>query len=197
MYNKEDFRTIVGALRHPSLCVKVYSAQKKTTQPSMCVFLTANKPSIGYGIVDFFYKLCEKKIDDTSLSAFMEMYSNMTSVVRNRGHSSTHRLLYLYYKEPDKGEDVRSVLPSLHQQIDKHIKLWLWNMFIYTCNCNTSCPTVADDMILMAYSSNALQRMIDMCYKYSCKWRFEYNASKCAVIVLTGSALINRNSHGR
>ena len=36
----------------------------------------------------FFYKLCEKN-DDTSMLAFMEMYANMTTVVRNRGHTST------------------------------------------------------------------------------------------------------------
>jgi len=30
--------------------------------------------------------------------------------------------------------------------------------------------------------------MIDICYNCSCKWRFEYNASKCAVIVF--------NKHG-
>ena len=74
-----------------------------------------------------FYKSGEK-VDGTSLSAFMEMYSNMTSVVRNRGHSSAPIPILQGTRQ---GGDVRSVLPSLHQRIDKHyIKLWPWNMFI-------------------------------------------------------------------
>ena len=63
-------------------------------------------------------------------------------------------------------------------------------------NCYTSCPTVADDMILMAFRREALQIMINICYNYSCKCRFEYNSSKCAVIVFN-SGQINKNGHVR
>ncbi|KAH3801430.1 hypothetical protein DPMN_155080 [Dreissena polymorpha] len=48
---------------------------------------------------------------------------------------------------------------------------------------NVNSPTVADDMILIAFSKHALDSMMKLCYDYSCKWRFEYNPSKCAVIV--------------
>jgi len=164
----------LGALWHPSSCVKVYSAQKKATQPSICVFLTANKPSTGCGLS---YKLY-KKIDNTSLSAFMEMYSNMTSVVRNRVRSSAP--IPLLQKNSAMGEDVRSVLPSYINELINIISDSGLGICLY--NYNISWPTVADDMILMAYSSYALQRMIYIYYHYSCKWRFEYNASKCAVI---------------
>ena len=44
-------------------------------------------------------------------------------------------------------------------------------------------PTVADDMLLLSLSIKSLQNMIDICYNYSCRWRFQYNPSKCAVIV--------------
>jgi len=47
------FQDILGCIMTSSLCVKVYSAQKKATQPSMCVFMTANKPSTVCGIVVF------------------------------------------------------------------------------------------------------------------------------------------------
>jgi len=146
----------------------------------MCVFWTANKPSTGYGIVDFFYKLCEK-IDDTSMLAFMEMYYNMTSVVRNRGHTTTPIPIQQATRQGGR-TSAQCYLAYINGLINIISGSGL-GICLY--KCNTSCPTVADDMILMVYSSCALQRMIDICYQYSCKWRFEYNASKCAVIVFT------------
>ncbi len=44
-------------------------------------------------------------------------------------------------------------------------------------------PTVADDMILISFSKYGLDSMLKICYDYACKWRFEYNTGKCAVIV--------------
>ena len=48
---------------------------------------------------------------------------------------------------------------------------------------NMSCPTVADDMVLISLSMNGLQQMLNLCHAYACKWRFEYNPLKCGVIV--------------
>ena len=41
---------------------------------------------------------------------------------------------------------------------------------VYGMNINS--PTVADDMILIAFSKHALDGMMKICYDYSCKWRF-------------------------
>ena len=112
-----------------------------------------------------FYKLCEK-VDDTSLSAFMEMYSNMTSVVRNRGHSSAPIPILQGTRQGG-----RTSAQCYLAYINELINISNSGLGICLYNCNTSCPTVADDMILMAYSGNALQRIFDICYKYSCKWR--------------------------
>ena len=38
-------------------------------------------------------------------------------------------------------------------------------------------------MVLVALSKRKLDNMLSMCYSYSCRWRYEYNASKCAVVV--------------
>ena len=46
--------------------------------------------------------------------------------------------------------------------------------------CN---PTVADVMVLLALSVVGLLCLLCICYAYSCKWRCEYSASKCSVIV--------------
>ena len=45
-----------------------------------------------------------------------------------------------------------------------------------------SSVSVADDMVLISLTSFGLQKMLEICYEYSCKWRFLYNPSKCAVI---------------
>ena len=44
-------------------------------------------------------------------------------------------------------------------------------------------PTVADDIMLLSILIKSMQTMIDTCYRYSCKWRFQYNPSKCAILV--------------
>ena len=48
---------------------------------------------------------------------------------------------------------------------------------------NMASPTVADDMVLVSYSKNGLERMLKICYEYANRWRFLYNASKCSVLV--------------
>ena len=50
-------------------------------------------------------------------------------------------------------------------------------------NTNLGTPTVADDMVLVSFSKYGLEQMLIICHKYFLKWRYEYNASKCSVIV--------------
>ena len=38
-------------------------------------------------------------------------------------------------------------------------------------------------MTLLALTKTGIDKMISICYEYSCKWGYEYNASKSAVIV--------------
>jgi len=41
----------------------------------------------------------------------------------------------------------------------------------------------ADDIVLMSLYKNNLDALMNICYEYSCNWRFCYNASKSNVIV--------------
>ena len=43
--------------------------------------------------------------------------------------------------------------------------------------------TVADDMLLLALSKAGLDKLLVICYQYSCKWRYDYVPIKCSVIV--------------
>jgi len=53
-------------------------------------------------------------------------------------------------------------------------------LFVY--RINFSCPTVADDMFVMAYSKVGLDNMSKICKSYTEKWKFVYNENKCGVI---------------
>ena len=52
---------------------------------------------------------------------------------------------------------------------------------------NVTCPTQADDICLLSLTKHNLDMLIDICYKYSCNWRFRYNASKSVIIVFNES----------
>ena len=44
-------------------------------------------------------------------------------------------------------------------------------------------PTQADDIVLMSLTKNGLNELLKLCNDYANKWRFSYNASKCAILV--------------
>jgi hypothetical protein len=54
-----------------------------------------------------------------------------------------------------------------------------------------SCPTVADDMVLVSFSSDGLDNMLKICNIYSREWRFLYNPSKSAVITFNPAILVH------
>ena len=46
----------------------------------------------------------------------------------------------------------------------------------------SSCPTLADDMSLIALQPRALQMILDIAYSYANRWRFKFNALKSCVL---------------
>lgn len=50
-------------------------------------------------------------------------------------------------------------------------------------NTRYGCPTVADDMMLISYTKNGLQHLMNLCYDNSVRNNYSYNASKCKVVV--------------
>ena len=54
-------------------------------------------------------------------------------------------------------------------------------------NAKLTSPTVADHMMLVALSATGINAMLDICNSYSKKWRYEFNASKCSVVVFNES----------
>ena len=47
----------------------------------------------------------------------------------------------------------------------------------------TSAIGYADDLAIVTTNRVAMQQLIDIAYRYSCKWRFDFSPSKCAVMI--------------
>ena len=45
-------------------------------------------------------------------------------------------------------------------------------------NINVTCPAFVDDIAIVSLSKRSLQEMINIAYKFSCKWRFKFSANK-------------------
>ena len=76
--------------------------------------------------------------------------------------------------------------------------LWeLDNSGFGMCVLNIKCgsPAVADDMLLMSLSKFGLDQMLNICFTNSCKWRIEYQPSKCTVVVYNESESDYRRSN--
>jgi hypothetical protein len=50
-------------------------------------------------------------------------------------------------------------------------------------NIPISNPTFADDLALVSLSPLWLQKLLNLAYEYSCKWRFMFSAEKSNVII--------------
>lgn len=49
-------------------------------------------------------------------------------------------------------------------------------------NIPSSCPSLADDLSVIAVTPLALQKLLDIAYRYACEWRFTFNASKSCLL---------------
>ena len=126
-----------------------------------------------------FYKLYHKGLDKVILKSLMSMYEGMRSCIMCEGFTSPwfpvlqgtrqggviSPFLYLVF--------IDGLLGQLKES-PARFKL-------ATVNC--SCPTVADDMVLISLSKNGLAQLMSVSYVYSCNWRYRYNATKCSVVV--------------
>jgi len=50
----------------------------------------------------------------------------------------------------------------------------------------------ADDLVLIGNSREELQKLLDMVFQYSEKWRFEWNTSKSKVVIFRGRGLLKK-----
>ena len=125
------------------------------------------------------YKLMEAGVDHITLKCFVELYNNCTSKVRYKSRTSSmfpvlqgtrqggisSPALYLIY--------INDLISELEQS----------GAGICLGGYSISSLSVADDMVLLSFSRKGLHTLMDICYRYSCKWRYLYNPTKCSVVV--------------
>ncbi len=55
------------------------------------------------------------------------------------------------------------------------------------------CVAFADDVTLIATCKNDLQLLLDMAYRYSVRWRFEFNPQKCSMLIIGNKKNVKDN----
>ena len=109
--------------------------------------------------------ICDSHTDTTSSVVVNHKQSRWFSVlqgVRQGGVTST--LLYLVF--------VNDLLCELETT----------NIGFGILDVTSNCPTLADDVMCIALSPNSLQSMLDVAYRYSKRWRFDFNAEKSCIL---------------
>ena len=121
-----------------------------------------------------FYKLYHAGLDKAILKVLIILYSDVSCCVKNHGIKSgwfkilqgtgqgrvNSQFAYLMY--------INGLMYELENS-----KLSFWFIDI-----SCSCPTVADDMLLVSFSKASLDQMLRICYDYSAKWRYLYSVLK-------------------
>ena len=126
-----------------------------------------------------FVKLYEKGIKSNLLRTIIDLHNDMKScVLYNGNYSDWFPVL--------QGTRQGGVLsPFLYLcYIDGLInELLHCSSGFKMCSKSLCAPTVADDMLLMSLSKVGLDVLMEICFRYSCKWRYQYGPPKSSVIV--------------
>lgn len=160
----------------------IYFANENRSKLFVC-FLDVKKAFDHVWHEGLFYKLYHSGINKSIYYLIVNMYTDMYSCVKCQGHRS-------HWFQVLQGTRQGGVLsPFLYLLFINDLLYQLESsglgFCIYDINC--CCPTVADDMLLASYSKTGLDKMMNICYGYSVKWRYLYNALKCLVIVFNES----------
>ena len=126
-----------------------------------------------------FLKLYNRGIRSNLLRVIINLHSNMTSRVIYNGHYSS----WFFILQGSRQGGVVSpfmylcYIDDLIRELCKCMDgFMLLGLILYAL-------TVADDMLLLALSKAGLDKLLVICYQYSCKWRYDYVPIKCSVIV--------------
>ena len=161
-----------------ALSESLYFAKENNSKLYVC-FLDCKQAFDRVWHDGLFYKLMNKNVDRLTLNCIMNMYKGSTSIVRHNGLFSDP----VPVRQGTRQGGVSS--PSMYLIYIEELISELEHSGQGFCITGSSCSSlsVADDMALLSFSKSGLQAMIDICYRYSIKWRFTYNPDKCSVVV--------------
>lgn len=124
-------------------------------------------------------KLFNSNIQVYLYKTIFNMYQNMQSRVISNGYASSWFPILQGVRQGGV------ISPHLYLIFINDLMNQLCNsqhgLTVYDLNC--TCPSSADDMVLLSLSKSGLQELMNICYEYSTTHRYTYNAKKSAVIV--------------
>ena len=126
-----------------------------------------------------FYKLFRFGISPQLWLTIVELHTGMSSCVLHKGYLSK----WLYIKQGTRQGGLCSPFLYLLYINDLIVELVNSTYGLSIYKKSLCAPTVADDMLLLSLTVNGLQELMNTCFAYSCRWRFEYNPLKCSIIV--------------
>lgn len=168
----------------------IFFAKENSSKLFVC-FLDVKKAFDHVWHEGLFYKLYKSGISNQIYHLIVNMYTDMYSCVKYQGQRS-------YWFPVLQGTRQGGVLsPFLYLLYINDLLYQLESsglgFCIYDINC--CCPSVADDMLLGSYSKVGLDKMMNICFRYSVKWRYLYNALKSLVIVFNESKNVYQQSN--
>ena len=130
-----------------------------------------------YGLL---HKLFSFGIRGKALKIFNDILTGASSRVLAFGHLSDRFEIH-------QGTRQGSILSPLMYTVFIDGLLHLLEQSAYGVKLNNislCAPTQADDIVLMSLTKHGLSKLLEIANTYANKWRYEYNASKCAYLVL-------------
>ena len=128
------------------------------------------------------HKLYHKGIKGKPLRIINDTLRGSTSQVLHNGHlSETFQIA--------QGTRQGSICAPFYYTIFVDDLLEQLTLSTYGLKINSlpvAAPTQADDIVLLSASRFGLQQLVNTCYDYAQKWRFSYNAAKCATMEMGG-----------
>ena len=126
-----------------------------------------------------FVKLYDMGLRSNLLGIIIELHSDMISCVLYKGHKSD----WFKILQGSRQGGVLSPFMFLCYNDDLLEQLTKCTVGFKMLNINVSCPTVADDMILLALSISGLALLLCICYAYSCNKLTILRAAGCGLRV--------------
>ena len=152
--------------------------QEQETSLYVCMF-DVKKAYDGVGQKGLFYKIYHTGMHNKTWRLIKEMFSGFKCCVELGGDKSS-------WFAAQQGIVQGGPLSLIgYEMFNKDLLVQLKNHKAGTAigARTTTCPAFADDVTIMAPTKQGLQELLNIAYTYSSKWRYEYNASKCSIVV--------------
>ena len=163
---------------------------KERGSPMYCCYLDAKQAFDRVWIKGLLYKLHELGIRGKMLRIIANMFSDTSSKVLVNGVLSDSLPL-------QQGTKQGSILSPFFYTvyIDQLLnELMKSNHGLKLQDIPVCAPTQADDIVLLSLSRKGVEELLNICIKYASKWRYSYNATKSAVVIMNATNKTNRKS---